>query len=231
MRKSKVPDCFHWAVPPKMEIAPDPLEIRLDFHKQSVAMYTFQDGTSTVKMVSAMDVAFALSQGLSYNTGLLPPNVLWWANTAHGALVALWEEARVRRVALQEQALKAPRRFTIPLPGLIFLCQPGKEPWVYAMKRKPLKETDTVYRAPLCNVFENGHTCAGNHKYPENVKDLIDSFFRSFFSAAGNLQNRSLKFPKNIVGLWEYLEGKEVFPTADLVEHGTVKDIMQMVMK
>ncbi|MBA7689612.1 hypothetical protein ES703_98120 [subsurface metagenome] len=143
-------------------------------------------------------------------------------------MFALYVEPKVRKVALQETATGPPRRFTIPLPGFIFLCSPGRPPWVYAVKKKPTKETDIVYKAPLCNIFENGLTCPGNHRYPTRVADIVQSFFMSFFTTTANLKDRSLSFPNNIVRLWESLDKKHKFPMQDLVKHGTIKDLMNM---
>ncbi|GAH85367.1 unnamed protein product, partial [marine sediment metagenome] len=81
--------------------------------------------------------------------------------------------------------------------------------------------------APLCNIYADGRTCPGNHRYPTRVADIVESFFISFFSSAADVRNRSVKFPNNIILLWEYLDKKKTFPKDDLVRHGRVKDLMQ----
>jgi len=216
-----------WAIPSELGVPADPLRLRLDFHHQAVVMTLFDPETVERRIVSAMDVSHALASELSFGSGLLPPHTIWWQNTRQGPIFALYEEPRVRRLALQELATSPPRRFTIPLPGLIFLCSPGKPPWVFAVKNKPTKDTDIVYKAPLCNVYADGRTCPGNHRYPTRVADIVESFFISFFSATADMRNRSVKFPNNIILLWEYLNKKKTFPNADLVKHGKVKDLMQ----
>jgi len=219
---------FSWAVPEELGIPPDQLRLRLDFYHQAVEMTFFEDDIVTTKMVSAMDVAFSLASELSFGTGLLPPDTLWWKNTRGGPIYALYTMPKIRKVALLQDARKAPRRFTIPLPGFIFLCRPGQPPWVYAVKKRPTKDTDIVYNAPLCNIFANGRTCPGNHRYPERVADMEHSFFMSFFTPTANLTDRSLKFPQNIVLLWEYLDKKKAFPMCDLVQHATIGDLMSL---
>jgi len=109
-------------------------------------MTYFQGDIVTTKQVDAMDVAHALASDLSFGSGLLPPDTLWWQNTRSGPVFALYAEPKVWKLALQEDIKKTPQRYTIPLPGLIFLCTPGQAPWVYAVKRRPIKETDIVYR-------------------------------------------------------------------------------------
>lgn len=221
---------FKWAVPDSLNVPPDPLRCRLDFHYQAVVMTLFDGESAETRMVSAMDVAQALASDLSFSTGLLPPNTLWWQNTKRGPLFSLYVEPKVRILALEEDIHKPPRRFTIPLPGLIFLCSPGVPPWVYAVAKKPTKESDTVFRAPLCNVHDNGRSCAGTHTYPQRVADIPQSFFVSFFTASADIKNRSKSFPNNVVALWESLENKKYFPRGELVRHGTIKDLLTMAV-
>jgi len=216
-------------VPESLQVPPDPLRLRLDFHEQAVLMTEFgQQEPGSVKIVSAADIAHALATSLSYSTGILPENALWWSYTADGPVVALYEPPRIRKLALQTSASKPPRRFAVPMPGLIFLCRPARQPWVYAVSKRPCGEKDIVYHAPLCNLHEDGKSCPGNHRYPANIGEIPESFFRSFFTATDVLSGRSKKFPDNVVRLWEWLDGKKRYPFADLMKLGTVKDIMEM---
>lgn len=219
---------YKWAIPDVLKVPPDPLRLRLDFHHQAVELTLFEGEAVTTKLVSAMDVATALASDLSFGTGLLPPGTIWWKNTRSGPIYALYVEPKVRKVALLEEAGQPPHRFTIPLPGFIFLCCPGQPPWVYAVKKKPTKESDIVYGAPLCNLYAGGRSCPGTHRYPERVADIVQSFFISFFTRTADLRDRSQMFPKDIVLLWEYLDKKKAFPMNDLVRLGTVKDLMSM---
>ncbi len=222
---------FNWAVPESLNIPPDPLRARLDFHNQACVLSIFDGDVVETYPVDMRDVAHALASELSFSTGLLPDGALWWSNTSAGPVYAIYQEPKIWKVALQERIDKPPRRFTIPLPGLIFLCSPGIAPWVYAVKKKPTKLGDIVYEAPLCNIFENGRSCPGNNKYPTEVGEIVDSFFRSFFTASADLRDRSVKFPATVVHLWEFLNGKKQYPMEDLVKHGTVLDLMRMEIR
>lgn len=225
---SKAP-AFSWAVPKELGIPPDPLRLRLDFHHQATIMTYFQsDNIVVTKHVDALDVAHALASDLSFGSGLLPDDTLWWQTTRTGPYIALYVKPKVWRLALQVSMTQPPQRFNVPLPGFIFLCAPGEPPWVFAVRKKPTKTTDTVYKAPLANIFENGRSCPGSNKYPIRVADIVEWFFVSFFTAAANLQGRSLKYPNNIIQLWKSLDGKKTFPLDDLVKHGTVGDLMNM---
>ena len=219
---------FQWAVPESLQIPADPLRCRLDFHHQAVVMTLFDGDLVETKVVSALDVAHALASDLSFGSGLLPPTTLWWSNTRSGPIFALYAEPKIRKFALLADANKPPRRFTLPMPGFIFLCTPGQAPWVFAVKKRPTKATDVVYRSPLCNIHPSGRSCAGTHKYPNRVADMVQSFFNSFYTATADLSNRSQMFPHNVVSLWEHLDKKKRFPMADLVKHGTVRDLMEM---
>lgn len=224
-KKKLVPPALSFAVPALLEVPPDPLRLRVDFHNQAVSLTTFTGDVAETKLVSALDVAHALASELSYSTGILPENVLWWTNTTDGPVTALYEAPRIRRVALQDVFGKPPKRFTIPLPGLVFLCTPGHAPAVYAVKHRPTKKTDEVYHAPLCNVYETGETCPGNHKYPTNVGDTVESFFQSFFTRSAKLGGRSKKYEHDVSALWKWLDKKKEYPLDDLVQFGTVSDI------
>lgn len=228
-KTTTAPPAFQWAVPAKLKIPPDPLRARLDFHEQATTLTVFHGDTASTKIVSATDVAHALAKELSFNSGLLPINTLWWSNSADGPVFALYEKPQVRILALSEAANKPPRRFKLPMPGFVFLCQPGKAPWVYAVKSEPTKETDEFFRAPLFNVFENGSSCPGNHKYPARAADVPASFWRAFFSRSC-FNSPSKKHKGGLIKLWESLEGKPEFPMGDLVRMGTIKNLLQLRM-
>lgn len=219
-----------WAVPEELGIPPDPLRLRIDFHHQAVVMTSFESETVSSKVVSAMDIAHSLAGELSFGSGLLPTNALWWRNTKGGPVVAIYVEPQIRQLALQVAYNKPVKRFKVPMPGLIFLCRPSVPPWVYAVRRKPTKEKDIVYNAPLANVFADGRTCPGTHKFPARIADIPQSFFVSWFSATADLRNRSKQFPQNVIHLWEFLDGKKRYPKDDLEPIGTVGDLMNMVM-
>lgn len=220
---------WRWALPESLELPADPLRLRLDFHSQAVILSTFPElGGGSVKVVSASDVAHSLASELTVSSGILAPNTLWWANTKLGAVIALWREPKMWQVALQEEAMGAPERYTIPLPGLIFICAPGRAPWVFAAKRRPTKPTDKVYRCPTFNIFNNGRVCPGTHKFPDDVKDVPESFFRSFFSPTGDDNNRSKAYPQDLKKRWETLNGREKYPMGDLIAHSRIEDLLTM---
>jgi len=218
---------YQWALPEGLEVPPDELRARLDFYQDSIILYLVDKGVITTKMVSARDIALALLREVPLGSGILPAGALWWAQGKEGVEVALWRPPRVWPVALVREAFKPPTRMKLPMPGLIFICSPGRPPRVYAAKKRPTSPEDTIYHAPLFNIFDDGRTCAGTHKYPEDLEELPESFFTSFFTKDAQYRNRSKKYPDDLLKLWEELDGKKRYPLGDLVPLGKVKDIMK----
>ena len=219
------PSAYQWALPEALNVPPDELQVRLDFHRDSILMYLLDEGVITTRMVSASEIALALLQEMPLGSGLLPPGTLWWSHGRDGPEIALWRSPRVWKVALQVEAFQPPRRFNLPLPGLIFICQAGRAPRIYAAKGRPKSPEDMIFHAPLFNIFRNGTTCPGTHRFPPNIEEIPESFFASFFTATADHNGRSKKYPDNLLRLWEELDGRKRYPPGDLVPLGKVKDI------
>ena len=225
----KLPDeirPYQWALPESLDVPPDELQVRLDFYGDSVMLYSLDKGVIKTRMVSARDVTLALLSEVPLSSRLLPREALWWKQGREGAEVALWRSPRVWPVALQLEAFKPPRRFRLPMPGLIFLCSPGRPPSVFAAKKRPSSTHQVIYHAPLFNVFHDGRTCAGTHKFPVNIDEIPESFFTSFFTREAIYGGRSKKYPQDLLKLWEELDGKTRYPLDDLVAAGKVEDIL-----
>lgn len=217
---------FQWALPDSLNIPPDEPRARLNFYHDTIILECLENGTITTRTVSAQDVSLAFLNELTLSSGVLPKNALWWSQARYGTEVALWEPPKVWLVAVQHSPDKPPERLRVPLPGLIFICQPGRPPRVFAAKHRPSSRKDTIYHAPVFNLFHDGRTCAGSHKFPESVAEIPKSFFTSFFSVEATFQGRSQKYPDDLLKLWRELNGEKKYPLEDLVHMGQVKDIM-----
>ena len=227
MTLTNEPIAYQWALPESLNLPPDALRCRLDFYQESVVLYMVDKEVITTRLVSARDIAMAFLREVPLNSGVLPEGALWWGQGKTGAEVALWRPPRVWPVALMTEAFKEPRRFRLPMPGLIFVCSPGQPPKVYAAKKRPKNPRAAIYHAPLFNIFEDGSTCPGTHKYPQNIGEIPESFFASFFTPAASTMNRSKKYPGDLLKLWEELDGKKKYPLKDLMPLGKVEDIMR----
>jgi len=148
---------YHRPLPRDVEVDPDPLLLRLDFHRESVVLHEFQDGTASSRLVSALDVAHALASELDLDTGLLPQDALWYVKTATGARVAVWRPPRIWTVRLREQYGRRARRFQLPMPALIFVCpQAAQAPYVFAAAGRPRSWTSSCITAPCSTSFATG---------------------------------------------------------------------------
>jgi PRTRC genetic system protein B len=218
---------LRWALPESLEVPPDRLTFRVDIYGESILLHHFESQETTTRLVSAQDIARAFTRELRLHSGILPREALWWALGPEGEEVALWQRPRVWRLALQLEAFQPPRRFTLPLPGLVFVCSPGRPPRVYAARARPTSLGAFLYHAPLFNVFRDGRSCPGTHRYPERLEEIPESFFQSFFSPTADPRGRSKRYPDDLLQLWEELEGKKSYPVRDLVPFGRVEDIMK----
>jgi len=127
---------------------------------------------------------------------------------------------------LQLEPFKPPRRFNLPMPGLIFICRPGSSPRVVAVKRRPTIPEEPIYRAPLYNVYQDGDTCPGSHKYSDDVSNIPEEFFTAFFtqSLGGEV---SRQYGNSLLKLWESIDGKSRYPLRDLMPCGKIKDLLK----
>ena len=211
-----------WSLPGPDDMPRDKLNLQLEVYEETILLRGFDGDTSWVRTVSADEIANVFTQHLGFSSGLLPLDALWWNQGETGRVVALWRPPQVWPVALQREAFKPPVRLRLPMPGLVFVCSPGRAPWVYASRSRPTNLDEHLFRMPAFNVFGDGRVCPGSHKFPEEVGRIPESFFRSFFSLTGDSRNRSRKHPDNLQALWEEIDGKTDYPVEDLVPQCTV---------
>jgi len=219
---------LRWALPQGIEAPPDKLRFRIDVYDEAVVLHQYYSDMVVTKPVSAGDIARAFTREIRLGSGMLPESALWWDMGPEGAQMALWRRPQVWKVAMQLEAFKPPMRLTLPMPGLIFVCSPGKAPRIYAAKSRP-GPGGTIYHAPIFNVFRDGRTCPGTHRFPESMDEVPESFFTSFFTREADVRGRSRKHPDDLLALWVELDGKKRYPMNDLVPLGTVEEIMERV--
>ena len=220
-------DYTDWMLPGDPDVPRDQLRAQLEVYSESILLRGFEnDSTVWTKVVSADEIAHVFTEHIGFASGLLPENALWWNQGETGKVVALWRPPQVWPVALQLKAFKSPTRLRLPMPGLVFVCSPGRAPWAYAAKARPAGPSEALYRIPTFNVFHDGRVCAGSHNFPEDVGLIPESFFESFFSTTGDSHQRSLKHPDALADLWKELDGQNEYPLDDLVPQCTVEEAM-----
>ena len=218
-------------LPPEAPVRADPLRLRLDFHDESVLLHDYgARGAVATRLVSALDVAHALASELDLTTGLLPPGALWVVKRSSGAWTALWQEPGTRTVRLRTSLEAPPRRYRLPLPGLVFLCPPGGQaPYVFAATARPRRPEDQLFHAPFYNVFPSGRICVGTHQFPRDPARVPAAFFESDFSAhPSTARRKSRRHPEDVGRLWDELDGARAFPLDDLLPHATVAEAMRL---
>jgi hypothetical protein len=217
-------------LPAEAEIEEDPLRLRLDFHGESVMLHDFDRGVVRTRLVSALDVAHALARELDLDTGLLPPDALWWAKSASGVRVAIWREPRVWTVRLRERYDAKPRRLRLPMPGLVIVCLPGRQaPYVFAARERPHTLDQQLYHCPTYNVFASGRVCTGSHLFPADPAKVPEAFFESYFSVtADTAREKSQRHPDDIGQFWTELKREVSYPLEDLVPQMHVGDAMRI---
>lgn len=225
--KSDVPSPFQTVLPKGIKAGRDKLMMSLHIYHEAIVLQDVERKAGTFRFVSAQDIATALNKNLTFSSGILPENTLWWSNSKGGQLVAIWVEPGVRRLAVKEDAMKTAKRYNVPLPGLIFLCRPGLSPWIYAALKRPEAPRDIIYHAPLANVYEDGRICGGSVKWPQDMGKIPEAFLTSFFTR--HLGTRSSKkYPNDITKQWAAVDGKKEWPASDLVARGTLQDLLTM---
>ena len=206
-------------------IGPDRLTARLNVYEETVTLELFDRGMRDFRQVEAGAVMDALSSR-QVNSGLLPENVLWWNKRESGEVLGLWRPPGVRELTLLEDPGRPAKRLKLPMPGLVFVCQSRRAPRVYAAKERPRHEEETLYRAPLPNIFRDGSSCGGTVNYPGMPERIPEEFLESWFQAEGDLRQRSLRHMDNVLRLWQELEGEAGYPLGDLVPHGKLIEVM-----
>ena len=219
-------DATQWSLPGPADMPRDDLKLQLEVYKETILLRGFESDSAWVRTVSADEIANVFTQHLGFSSGLLPEETLWWNQGETGQVVALWRPPQVWPVALQREAFKPPARLRLPMPGLVFVCSPGRAPWVYAALERPSDPEQQLFRAPAFNVFGDGRVCPGSHRFPEEVGLIPEGFFQSFFSLTGDARDRSKKHPDNLQALWEELDGTTAYPAEDLVPQCTVGQAM-----
>ena len=162
-------DTTQWSLPGPADMPRDTLQMQLEVYKETILLRGFENDSTWVRTVSADAIANVFTQHLGFSSGLLPEEALWWNQGETGQVVSLWRPPQVWPVALQREAFKPPARLRLPMPGLVFVCSPGRAPWVYAATDRPTDPEQHLFRAPAFNVFSDGRVCPGSHRFPEEV--------------------------------------------------------------
>lgn len=195
----------------------DELQAQINIYEESITVSTQRNGRSEVRLVAADDIAHALSGRMAFQSPVLGADAIWWGVGRDGSVLGLWRPPAIKQVAMQLEAFQPPKRFRLPMPGMVFACTPGMPPRVYAAKERPATADAQLYHSPTFNTYRDGRVCPGSHRFPEDPNLIPESFYLSFFSHTGNSDGRSVRHPEILQALWEELDGADEYPLDDLV--------------
>jgi PRTRC genetic system protein B len=189
--------------------------LQIDIFEHSIILTEFDERQTPVscREVSPTDVAAALS-GLAFNTGLLPPNCLFYGREGSDEKIIIYLPPQRRVLQVKD------RMYDIPLPALVFVGH-QVEYQVFAVKQRPTagNPRERLFHAPFPNVHKNGRICPGTVAFPScssahEAADLfLDSGFNTHITAG-----KSERHPEDVLALWEEIEGDDEFPAEDLIK-------------
>lgn len=163
------------------------------------------------QLVAALDITKVLAAEIDTNTGVLPGdagawNTLWHAKTIGGLNLGLYVPSAVRTITLSRDWERGDE-LRLPWPPLVFVALPGRKPYAFACKTRPV----------------------GSATFPEDPALLPAAFFASRFSRAMDTAARkSRRHPADIGQAWAELAGAAAYPLDDLVPALRVRDAMQI---
>jgi hypothetical protein len=170
------------------------------------------------------------------DSGPLPPNTWRVLFRATARVLAVYLPPRVRQLRYQASegaAIAAPRLFSLPLPGLLWVAESGAgsdNHRLFAVARRPQDDQTSVYAAPLFNVeARSGTICFGTVQPPgvdaAGFDAVVRAYFESHFSGSWP-EGKSRAHPSDLLAVWTALEGKKRYPTSDLVRVGTLGGVL-----
>lgn len=132
--------------------------------------------------VASADVA-NIFNGFGAETGVLPPDTLFWQSLRGRLRIGIYLPPAMRTLAFAIG--RRVTKITIPLPGFVFAGL-GTQYEIEAVRARPLRESDQLYRAPLPNVSEDGRICFGSAHPPRCGPDTIAGAAQIFFESEFN---------------------------------------------
>ena len=121
-------DTTQWSLPGPADMPRDELKLQLEVYGETVLLRGFENDATWVRTVSADAIANVFTQHLGFSSGLLPDEALWWNQGETGQVVALWRPPQVWSVALQREAVQAPRPAPAPHAGAGLRLLAGPRP-------------------------------------------------------------------------------------------------------
>jgi PRTRC genetic system protein B len=173
-------------------------------------------------MTPQMLIDLLMGLGRSLPIEILPERVL--VRTAE--TIVWWTPGSARTLFFSDRGadavLKKINGKRYPQPSLVFKAC-GSHLWVRALDegKRPGAETK-LCMAPYWNCYDNGAVCTGSMQIPREksvsaIADWERHFFQSEFTHASGVRKHT-RFPNGVLAMWQFLAGKENFPSEYLVK-------------
>lgn len=223
---------FAFVLPPECDAQPDRLCFTIACHEEMayVRRYRADGAFSAAKPIDFGELVALLAPEVDSDTGLLPPDALFYVRRGRAEFDAIWVAPRAWDVLVRDRLEHAPRAYRLPMPGLVFVCGRGSGFLaVYAAAERPRPgprgDAAQLYHCPAFNVHDNGTVCKGYHHFSDDPTEVASDFFGSYFATEITGRGRSRRHPDDLEALWREIDGAEDYPLADLVPHMTVGEL------
>ncbi len=142
---------------------------RLDLYAEAIILTKFGYQSTTTYSVSIHDLSAAFGS-LPTSSGFLPRNTLFHGRKKGKQFIGVYIPAQIATVTLH-------RAMRIPLPPAIFIgC--GRQYDIHAVAEYPKNKRARLYHYPSPNVWDDGHICAGETRFPICRPDTIHTAFK-----------------------------------------------------
>lgn len=172
--------------------------------------------------VDASEIVSAFSK-LPTTTGILPPNTIATGLRMGKPFYAVVMPAR--EYLLKVLAPDGVQARTVALPPMLWCGWTNQYRVFGLLTDSPTRTYEPLMRAPMPNTYDDGKICWGDvTKLPSASADAMRSVW-SLLLEGSNFslhvtQNKSKRFPTNIVSMWECLTPGAPYPIADLMPTG-----------
>lgn len=165
--------------------------------------------------VKASDVA-GVFNNFQADTGLLPPDVLFWQVHQTTTRIGVYVPPARRTIKIMQG--RRERKFTIPVPGLVFVGE-GARYFVYAALDRPTRVADQLYHAPFWNVYPDGLICMGNTNPPVCSVTTIGQFLQLWWESdfTMHLGGDVVKDKRPLIKFYESITNARKFPSKQLI--------------
>jgi hypothetical protein len=230
-RADSGPTAFDVELPTDLDVEDDPLLATICCHReQPYVRQRHEDGSYTIKPFHWDELLSILEPDYELDTGVLAPDTLFQIRRGRLRRDALWVGPRPWDVAIRGRIEEEPRRYRVPMPGLIFVCGEGDGfIAVYAAAERPRPgptgDRAQLFHAPAFNLHDDGTVCKGNHRFSPDPAAIPGDFFGSYFATEITGRGRSRRHPDRLEDLWRELDGRESYPLDDLLPALTLREL------